>query len=91
MKKQPKQRPRNSALRSTVAFDNGLGAGACGRKTLVPKKRNCLGRLFFFVPPQEKIFLLSHQSLSFLFHLFSKKMIEPLFNLSLSLCISIYH
>jgi hypothetical protein len=39
VKKQPKQRPRNSALRSTVAFDNGLGAGKRWEKNSTEKKK----------------------------------------------------
>ena len=71
VKKQPKQRPRNSALRSTVAFDNGLGAGASEEKLFYQKKI-----VSFFCPSAtalRKRRYFCSLSLSFLFHLFSKK------------------
>ena len=65
VKKQPKQRPRNSALRSTVAFDNGLGAGACGRKLFFCPSATARGR--------EDIFALSPVSFLSLSFILKKK------------------
>jgi hypothetical protein len=65
VKKQPKQRPRNSALRSTVAFDNGLGAGECGRKTRT-KKKEIVSVGSFFLSLRKRRYFCSLTSLSFL-------------------------
>ena len=88
MKKQPKQRPRNSALRSTVAFDNGLGAGKRWEKNSTEKKKILKRSFLFPLRGRERRYFCS----LFLFHLFSKKNDRTTFqSLSLSLSLFMYY